>query len=69
MNSAMTGWPRNWTTLATMVPCSEEIWPTSVLAKISTIGTSSVAKDINALGSFSAASRSAKSSVTRSSFF
>ena len=69
MNRAITGWPRNSTTLANIVPSSAVIWLTSVLAKIRTMGTSRVAKDRNALGSFSACSSSAKSSVVRSSFF
>ena len=69
MNRAMTGWPRNSITLAAIVPSSAEIWLTSVLAKIRTMGTSRVAKDRKALGSFSASSSSAKSSVVRSSFF
>ena len=67
MNRAMTGWPRKETTLAKAVPFRTAIWPTRVLAKIRMMGTSRVAKDRPALGSFSAASSSAKSSVTRSS--
>ena len=64
MNSATTGWPRKANREATVVPGT--IWPQMVLAKMRMMGTSRVAKERPALGSFSVSSRAVKSLFSRS---